>query len=209
MSVEAGRGTLEEVLAEGDGMLRLEPAWVARDFVPPGRRLGLPEEAYDVGERGYICERWLASTTKADNLVGPADEGLSYIAHDGGGRLSLREAVRGWAGWRRSSTTVPGFPFTSTCGSITLRWSDGIPRTRPTTSPQALTWARIRRPSSGCIPGSHRHGPTTCCFPISRRGTAMRSLSTPGDISRWPARGSTSRRECCTSRSEERRVGKE
>ena len=94
MSVEAGRGTLEEVLAEGDGMLRLEPAWVARDFVPPGRRLGLPEEAYDVGERGYICERWLASTTKADNLVGPADEGLSYIAHDGGGRLSLREAVR-------------------------------------------------------------------------------------------------------------------
>ncbi len=94
MSVEAARGAVEEALAERDGILRLEPAWVARDFVPPGRRLGLPGDAYDVGERGYICERWLASTTKADNLVGPADEGLSYIALAGGARLSLREAVQ-------------------------------------------------------------------------------------------------------------------
>jgi hypothetical protein len=94
MSVDAVRGAVAEALAERDGIVRLEPAWVARDFVPPGRRLGLPDEAYDVGERGYICERWLASTTKADNLIGPADEGLSYIALDGGARLSLREAVR-------------------------------------------------------------------------------------------------------------------
>ncbi len=67
-------------------------AWVARDFLPPGRRLGLPESAYDVGERGSICERWLASTTKADNRISLPDEGLSYIAGKGP-RMTLREAV--------------------------------------------------------------------------------------------------------------------
>src|SRR5258708_10238691 len=94
MSVETARGALEDALAERDGILRLEPAWVARDFVPPGRRLGLPENVYDKGERGFICERWLASTTKADNLIGPPDECLSYIALDGCARLSLLEAVQ-------------------------------------------------------------------------------------------------------------------
>jgi hypothetical protein len=87
------RALLDGALSDGNGILRLEPAWVARDFLPPGRRLGLNDGAYDVGERGYLCERWLASTTKADNRVGPPDEGLSYIALDGAERLSLREAV--------------------------------------------------------------------------------------------------------------------
>jgi hypothetical protein len=84
---------LDRLLESGDGAARLEPAFVARDFLPPGRRLGLPEQAYDVGERGFICERWLASTTKADNRVGPADEGLSYLVGDDGGRVLLRDAV--------------------------------------------------------------------------------------------------------------------
>jgi len=89
------RETVGDLLSEGNGVLRLEPAWVARDFLPPGRRLGLPEDAYDVGERGFICERWLASTTKADNRVGPDDEGLSYVVgRDGGVRVLLRDAVR-------------------------------------------------------------------------------------------------------------------
>lgn len=93
MGVEV-REQVGALLSEGDGVLRLEPAWVARDFLPPGRRLGLPEEAYDVGERGFICERWLASTTKADNRVGPDDEGLSHVVgRDGGTRLLLRDAV--------------------------------------------------------------------------------------------------------------------
>jgi len=94
MTVDVAREALETALAERDGILRLEPAWVARDFVPPGRRLGLPQSAYDMGERGFICERWLASTTRADNRVGPPDEGLSYITVDGGSRLSLLEAVQ-------------------------------------------------------------------------------------------------------------------
>jgi hypothetical protein len=83
---------VETALAAGNGILRLEPAWVARDFLPPGRRLGLPEAAYNVGDRGWICERWLASTTKADNRISPPDEGLSYIAADGP-RMTLRDAV--------------------------------------------------------------------------------------------------------------------
>ncbi len=93
MAVEAMQDLLEGVLAEGNGILRLEPAWVGRDFLPAGRRLGLPEDAYDLGERGFMAERWLASTTRADNMIGPEDEGLSYLALDGSHRVTLKEAV--------------------------------------------------------------------------------------------------------------------
>lgn len=87
------RQRVETLLADQGGVLRLKPAFVARDFLPAGRRLGLPEDAYDVGERGEICERWLASTTRADNRIGPADEGLSEVAVDGE-PLLLADVVR-------------------------------------------------------------------------------------------------------------------
>src|SRR5918995_1049727 len=93
MAVDARRDSIERTLSDGDGILRLEPAWVGRDFLPAGRRLGLRENAYELGERGEMCERWLASTTKADNRVGPPDEGLSYIAGDGTDRITLKQAV--------------------------------------------------------------------------------------------------------------------
>jgi hypothetical protein len=101
MSTDKKRDIVESALARSNGILRLEPAWVARDFLPPGRRLGLKEEEYEVGERGWISERWLGSTTKADNRVGPPDEGLSYIALSpllrggqvGDERITLKEAV--------------------------------------------------------------------------------------------------------------------
>jgi hypothetical protein len=86
------RDIVETALSAGNGILRLEPAWVARDFLPPGRRLGLPEKDYEVGERGWISERWIGSTTKADNRVGPPDEGLSYLGIEGE-RVTLRDAV--------------------------------------------------------------------------------------------------------------------
>jgi hypothetical protein len=92
-AVSKSRESVEKALAKGNGILRLEPAWVARDFLPPGRRLGLKEEEYAVGERGWISERWLGSTTKADNRVGPPDEGLSYLALEGDERITLKEAV--------------------------------------------------------------------------------------------------------------------
>ncbi|GAB4538007.1 MAG: hypothetical protein Kow0063_25430 [Anaerolineae bacterium] len=91
--VDKRRAIVENALARGNGILRLEPAWVARDFLPPGRRLGLKEEEYEVGERGWISERWIGSTTKADNRIGPPDEGLSYIALEGDERMTLKEAV--------------------------------------------------------------------------------------------------------------------
>jgi hypothetical protein len=90
--VDARRDSVERALSEGDGILRLEPAWVGRDFLPAGRRLGLAEDAYDLGERGAMCERWLASTTEADNRIGPEGEGLSFLGLEGE-RISLREAV--------------------------------------------------------------------------------------------------------------------
>ncbi len=90
------RHQADRLVDTANGVLRLEPAWVARDWLPPGRRLGLPADAYDVGERGFICERWLASTTHADNRVGPPDEGLSYISDDDRGvRLTVADAVDG------------------------------------------------------------------------------------------------------------------
>ncbi|MGI5214698.1 hypothetical protein [Plantactinospora sp. CA-290183] len=91
---ESPRALVEELLNSGGGVLRLAPAFVARDLVPPGRRLGLPEDGYDLDGRGFVCERWLGSTTRADNRVGPPDEGLGYVV-DGEGRprLTLREAV--------------------------------------------------------------------------------------------------------------------
>lgn len=87
------RELVEEALARGNGIFRLEPAWVARDSGPAGGRLGLREDQVAVGERGWISERWLASTTRADNRVGPDDEGLSYLALEGMERMTLREAV--------------------------------------------------------------------------------------------------------------------
>ncbi len=86
------RHIIENALNQGNGILRLEPAWVARDFLPPGRRLGLKDEEYEVGERGWISERWIGSTTKADNRVGPPDEGLGYLDIQGE-RITLKEGV--------------------------------------------------------------------------------------------------------------------
>jgi hypothetical protein len=94
MATNPRRDIVEKALAQGNGIFRLEPAWVARDFLPPGYRLGLKEEDYAVGERGWISERWIGSTTKADNRVGPPDEGLSYlIQEDEAQRVTLKEAV--------------------------------------------------------------------------------------------------------------------
>lgn len=87
------RKTVEKALEKDNGILKLKPAWVARDFLPPGRRLGLLEKEYDAGERGFICERWLASITNADNTIGPEDEGLSYLNIDSSEKITLKNAV--------------------------------------------------------------------------------------------------------------------
>jgi hypothetical protein len=70
-----------KTLEDGDGIVRLAPNWIPRTFLSPGGRLKLAsKDLYALGaERGGIDERWLASTTKADNPGAPQDEGLSYI----------------------------------------------------------------------------------------------------------------------------------
>ncbi len=89
------RAVLEKVLKKYHGIIPLEAAWVCRDFLPAGHRLGLRSYKVEDEKRGEICERWLASTTKADNAIGPEDEGLSYVRTDevGGPRLLLKDAV--------------------------------------------------------------------------------------------------------------------
>lgn len=77
------RNIIEKELEKNNGILKLKPAWVARDFLPPGKRLGLKEEEYDVGERGFICERWFASVTHAENRIDVRDEGYSYLDIEG------------------------------------------------------------------------------------------------------------------------------
>ena len=79
------RRIVEKALENNNGILRLKPAWVARSFLSGGKRLGLKENDYYLGEeRGYITERWFASTTVTDPDTYPEDEGLSYLDIDNG-----------------------------------------------------------------------------------------------------------------------------
>lgn len=84
---------LKEHIAESDGILRLKPAFVARDFSTPGKRFGLPEDEYDQGERGGICERWLASVTLTDNPIPVENEGLSFLNLNDKEEITLKEVV--------------------------------------------------------------------------------------------------------------------
>ncbi len=91
---------LRTALDSRQGILRLAPCWVPRQFLMPGGRLKLhPNDLYALGaQRGGIDERWFSSTTNADNGPGtPDDEGLAYIVMDNGGdapkKMLLKEAV--------------------------------------------------------------------------------------------------------------------
>ena len=70
----------KRAIEEGEGIFRLAPVWVSRSFCRPGKRIKLhPDDYYALGaDRGGIDERWLSSTTWAEN--GPKtspDEGMS------------------------------------------------------------------------------------------------------------------------------------
>jgi hypothetical protein len=84
---------IENEIKSNNGVLKLNPAWVARNFIAPGKRLGLPESQYNLGDRGSICERWLASNTKADNKVAVPNEGLSTLKMEYEREVTLKEAV--------------------------------------------------------------------------------------------------------------------
>lgn len=89
----------KRALEQGEGILRLTPTWVPRSFCVPGRRIKLHPDDYYVlgGERGGIDERWLSSTTPAENgpLTGK-NEGLSHIVFQDGDKeeiFLLKDAI--------------------------------------------------------------------------------------------------------------------
>ncbi|MGB4609622.1 MAG: hypothetical protein WBH77_03250 [Saccharofermentanales bacterium] len=87
----------QKAIELGKGVLRLAPTWVPRSFCRPGKRIKLhPDDYFILGERGGIDERWLSSTTWAENGPGtPDDEGLSYVVVDEEGKekILLRDFV--------------------------------------------------------------------------------------------------------------------
>jgi hypothetical protein len=90
------RAATQDAVDEGAGILRLEPCWVPRTFMIPGRRLRLhPDDLYALGgHRGGINERWFSSTTHASNGPGtPHDEGLSYVRRQDGSRVLLKALI--------------------------------------------------------------------------------------------------------------------
>ena len=73
---------IRQAFESGNGIFRLAPTWVPRAFCIPGRRIKLhPDDYYALGgKRGGIDERWLASTTFAENgPETPAYEGVSHV----------------------------------------------------------------------------------------------------------------------------------
>ena len=86
--------TLDRALDAGEGLLRLTPNWVPRKFLHPGKRIKLhPHDWYAYGaHRGGIDERWLGSTTEADNEGRVWHEGLSFATFEGQ-QFLLKDAV--------------------------------------------------------------------------------------------------------------------
>ena len=89
----------KNALEQGKGILRLAPTWVPRSFCVPGRRIKLHPDDYYVlgGQRGGIDERWLSSTTPAQNgpLTGK-NEGLSAVVFNEGDKdeqFLLKDAI--------------------------------------------------------------------------------------------------------------------
>src|SRR5437763_723957 len=92
----SNRAETADAIGTGAGILRLEPCWVPRTFMIPGRRLKLhPDDRYALGgHRGGINERWFSSTTHASNGPGtPEDEGLSYVRVGDRTRVLLKSLV--------------------------------------------------------------------------------------------------------------------
>ncbi|HBU11184.1 MAG TPA: hypothetical protein DEB31_00115 [Clostridiales bacterium] len=80
----AERKFYEDLLAKGEGVLRLTPTWVPRPFNRPGKRLRLhQDDLYGFGmKRGAIVERWLSSITKVETEGGGEHEGMSFVNVD-------------------------------------------------------------------------------------------------------------------------------
>ncbi|MDL2252463.1 hypothetical protein LJC49_00115 [Ruminococcaceae bacterium OttesenSCG-928-I18] len=83
---------ISDFIKGSNGLLKLRPAFVAHDFLPPGKRLGLKEEEYNAGKRGFYCERWFCSETHAVHEQDVPGEGISALEIPGENIL-LTEAL--------------------------------------------------------------------------------------------------------------------
>ena len=177
-------------LEKSAGLLRMKPAWVARTFLTPGKRLGLKKNQYAVGKRGFICERWLGSETEADNEVKEKDEGLSLLrarvpmsfsatlsrpARARSWEKSIRGTMPIWAGWRSSSTTGAGSSSTIT-RSRDAEKLGRTPKEEAYDFPKGVDLGPHPEHFSACTPPSwSRESSTRFSFPISRSGTMTAS----------------------------------
>jgi len=89
------RKQIEREYERTGGVFRLAPAWVGRPgIIIPGRRIKLRDDY--LSQDLAVNERWLASTTFADNgvynKVCPSDHGLSYLVI-GEAKIKLKEAI--------------------------------------------------------------------------------------------------------------------
>ena len=178
------RATVQEAVNAGTGVLRLEPSWVPRSFMMPGRRLKLhPDDLYAFGgHRGGINERWFSSTTNADNGPGtPPDEGLSYVHPADGKQFLLKDAVesrrrsaarrrrhgaREAAGTCSASSSTTWGRFRTTCTRATSTPSSSATRAspRPTTSRRNTTRSSNNFPYTfmGLEPGTTKDDVRRC-----------------------------------------------
>ncbi len=81
---------IRQAFESSQGILRLSPTWVPRAISISGKRMKLhPADTFAYGIlRGGIDERWIASTTKADN--GPLttfNEGVSRVVVENNGKV--------------------------------------------------------------------------------------------------------------------------
>ena len=80
---------LNKELDQKRGVLRLKPTFVARDYPGLGR-LGLKK--FSAGKRGWLVERWMASSVVAKGLNQIENEGLSELDIKGV-KLFLKDAL--------------------------------------------------------------------------------------------------------------------
>jgi hypothetical protein len=79
LETSSTRARTQDAIDAGAGILRLEPCWVPRTFMVPGRRLRLhPDDLYALGaHRGGINERWLPRRPMPRTAPAPdAESGL-------------------------------------------------------------------------------------------------------------------------------------
>lgn len=78
------RELILQVYEKNNGIFKLIPVFVPRQFSTPGRRLRLhPDDYYACGvKRGAIKERWFSSVIKCNNgPLAAEDEGYSYVSY--------------------------------------------------------------------------------------------------------------------------------